>query len=328
MSITNQDVLDCGLLVDLAERMSVPFSSEPREEPGIAAAGWDVIGRLIAKDSILPDPASLPSGLLGTIQTGIPVFFGYLARNRADPSKFAVAIRGTNGFLEWIINTYVPLIAADTESRARGGAKVELGFRSIYKSMELVGWDGVQTAADGIVKAVGKGTVTVSGHSLGAALATFLSKDVAKQIGTRARACLFASPLTGDPAWAKDYQDTVSDYRLINYVLDIVPYVPPEIEYQTLPHPEILQPDTARAEVKFDLGCNHNLISYCAMIDYEGTTKRWADAKEWPCIAAPPGFGFPNRQVTRNLALMAQVFGGKGNAVVRAILEMAGVLQD
>ena len=50
---------------------------------------------------------------------------------------------------------------------------------------------------------VGAGTVTVTGHSLGSALATYLTLDVAVGLGDRATACLFASPRTGDAAWVE-----------------------------------------------------------------------------------------------------------------------------
>jgi triacylglycerol lipase len=73
---------------------------------------------------------------------------------------------------------------------------------------------------------MGADTVTVCGHSLGSAIATYLSFDVAKLLGARASACLFASPRTGGQIWTAAYAAQVSTYRLVNYVLDVVPYVP------------------------------------------------------------------------------------------------------
>ncbi len=102
------------------------------------------------------------------------------------------------------------------------GAKVEQGFSDIYKTMTLVGLNGARIgtkAADGIATVVGTGNVTVCGHSLGAALATYLSFDIAGLLGNRTSACLFASPRTGDPAWTTAYKARVQTYRLINYVL-------------------------------------------------------------------------------------------------------------
>ena len=241
MPITDQDAVDYGFLVAFAEGMVVPGSITPHDEPRIAAAGWDVVGHLLAQDSILPDPSAVAPGVPLTVQLGQTVFYGFLARNQQDPNRYAAAVRGTNGFAEWVIDAdFVP-----RPTPAAPGTKVEMGFFSIYDSMTLVGLTGLQIgakAADGIATVVGAaGTVTVCGHSLGSAIATYLSFDVAKLLGDRASACLFASPRTGDHAWAAAYAAAVSTYRLINYLLDVVPYVPfdapPAIQYSTLPGP-------------------------------------------------------------------------------------------
>src|SRR6202034_4599795 len=68
--------------------------------------------------------------------------------------------------------------------------------------------------------------VTIVGHSLGAALATYLTLDLTRA-GLRARvsACLFASPRTGNQPFVTLFDQTIADYRLFNYMLDIVPRV-------------------------------------------------------------------------------------------------------
>lgn len=82
--------------------------------------------------------------------------------------------------------------------------------------------------------------------------------------------CLFASPRTGDPAWADLFAVTVKDYRLFNYILDIVTRVP-TLGYATLPNATVIQPSTAQAGIRLDILCNHHVIRYCAMIDYKET---------------------------------------------------------
>ena len=193
MPISDHDAVDYGFLVAFAEGMYVDGSTAPHDEPRIAAAGWDVVGHLLAFDSVLLDAAALPAGALKAVQLGKTVFYGFLARNRAAPARYAAAVRGTSGFSEWVIDAeFVPRDAPSSP-----GAKVEQGFWGIYASMTLVGLDGVPIgakAADGIAEVVvGGATVTVCGHSLGSAIATYLSFDVAKLLGNRASACLFAS---------------------------------------------------------------------------------------------------------------------------------------
>jgi triacylglycerol lipase len=323
MPITDQQAVDYGFLVAFAEGMYVQGSITPHDEPRIAAAGWDVVGRFLAFDSVLPDASALPPGVPCTVQLGQIVFYGFLARNHADPTRYAAAIRGTSGFAEWVIDAdFLPLALPSP-----AGATVEKGFWSIYASMTLVGLDGAQIgagAADAIASVVGEATVTVCGHSLGSALATYLSFDVAKLMGARASACLFASPRTGDHAWAAAYGAQVSDYRLTNYLLDVVPYVPfdapPAFQYSTLPGARILLPSTAQADVKFDIRCNHNLICYCAMLDWADTKRRASaqDIEAWRCILGAPAFGL-NRELTLALEKPVIALGGAVDQVVQLI---------
>jgi hypothetical protein len=308
MTITNANAVDYGFLVAFAEGMYVEGSTTPRPEPRIAAAGWDVVAHILARDAILPDAPRSPTGRKRLV-AGPLVFFGFLARNHADPSRYAAAVRGTSGFAEWVIDAeFVPV-----PSPTVPGAMVEQGFSDIYRSMTLVGLDGKPIgteAADGIAKMVGAGKVTVAGHSLGSALATYLSFDVVGLLGDKASACLFASPRPGDRTLAAAYDARVKTYRLVNYVLDVVPYVPfdapPGIQYSTLPRAEILAPATAEAEVRFDIRCNHNLICYCAMLDFADTKARQdpLDAAAWACVVGPPTLSL-NRELTLALALIA-----------------------
>ena len=164
----------------------------------------------------------------------------------------------------------------------------------------------------------------VCGHSLGSAIATYLSFDVAKLLGNKAGACLFASPRTGDQAWAAAYGATVATCRLTNYVLDVVPNVPfdapPAIRYATLGGAGILQPSTAQAEVRFDIRCNHNLICYCAMIDFADTKRRASaqDIEAWRCILGPPAFGL-NRDLTLALAKAVNALEGATRDIVEVL---------
>jgi hypothetical protein len=43
----------------------------------------------------------------------------------------------------------------------------------------------------------------------------------------------------------------------------------------------VIRPSTAEAAIRFDIGCNHHVICYCAMLDYEET--------ETATTPVPPG---------------------------------------
>jgi len=49
---------------------------------------------------------------------------------------------------------------------------------------------------------------------------------------------------------------TIMDYRLFNYILDIVPRVPLGLGYSPLPRRTVIQPATAEAIIRVDIGCN------------------------------------------------------------------------
>ena len=135
--------------------------------------------------------------------------------------------------------------------------------------------------------------VTVVGHSLGSALATYLTLDLARGgLRDRVSACLFASPHAGNQAFVDLFDRTIADYRLFNYILDIVPRVPLGLGYTPLSRRTVLQPATAEASIRIDVSCNHHVICYCAMLDYEGTMQATdpvpaGEASSAACILGP-----------------------------------------
>jgi triacylglycerol lipase len=315
MPISDAEAVKFGLLVIYAEDMYVPGKTKPNPEPRIAQAGWEAIAYLTAKDALMPKRKSLLAGQKKLMGVGDVVFYGFLARNVTDPSLFVVAIRGTEGFAEWIIDADFTLVPNPREP----GTKVEQGFWGVYESMNLVDLEGNvinNVAADGIANVAGDGHVTAAGHSLGSSLATYLSLEMAKHPGPRLSACLFASPRTGDAAWAAIYDKTVSDYRLFNYVLDVVPYVPfdlPEagFQYSTLSKATIIQPSTAQADIRLDIGCDHHVYCYCAMLDYEYTVAsplQPEDQQTWACVIGPRKMS-ANAEVARTLEFLVDHLG-------------------
>ena len=105
MAITNPQAVDFGYLVAFAEGMYVAGSTAPHDNGRAAAAGWDIVGHLIARDAILPAMSSLGPNEPKALQLADQlVFYGYLARNHGDPTRYAAAVRGTSGFAEWVID--------------------------------------------------------------------------------------------------------------------------------------------------------------------------------------------------------------------------------
>jgi len=247
-----------------------PDTLTPTLDPHIGMAGWTIVGYLTAHDSIIPRPGDIDRTL--RVDTTKRVFYGFLARNNAAPAAYVAAIRGTERLVEWVIDAEFCLIPHPRHP----GCRVEQGFWGIYQTMSLAdpatGVTTYQNAAEGVAALVGAGTLVVAGHSLGSALATYFTDDLAERIGGRVSACLFASPRTGDAAWAALFDRQVQSYQLFNYILDLVPHVP-SVDYATLSRATVIQPATSQAKICLDLLCNHHVLCYCAMIDYAATAK-------------------------------------------------------
>jgi triacylglycerol lipase len=295
MPFTNTGAAAYGLLAMHAMDMyrARPGSLTPPPAAGLVAAGWNVVGYVVGTDTVLPRGVRGPPRMAA--QT---VCYGFAARNAAG--ELVVVIRGTDGFVEWVEDAeFVPIPYAPATALPAGSPAitVEQGFWNIYASLRLVDPSGaalgVLAPAAGQLAGAG-GPVTIVGHSLGSALATYLSLDLARAVlGARVAACLFASPQPGSQSFAALFDRTVADYRLFNYILDIVPRVPPTgLGYAALPRRTVLRPSTAEAAIRFDIACNHHVICYCAMLDYDETSKATTpvppgeeDSK--PCILGP-----------------------------------------
>jgi triacylglycerol lipase len=306
MPIPGSQSISFGLLTMYAEDMysAAIGSLHPTVDPRIAMAGWTVVGYLTAQDAVFPDQGSLDKTL--RVDPIKRVFFGLVARNNVDHNSYVAAIRGTDGLVEWVIDAEFLAIPHPRHP----GATVEQGFWNIYQTMSLAdpatGLTTHQNAGEGIEELVGSGTVVVTGHSLGSALATYLAEDLSERLPKKVSACLFASPRTGNSTWTNLFDTNVGDYRLFNYVLDIVTHVP-LLDFSFLPKLTVIQPATAQAGIRLDLLCSHHVICYCAMID-DGIARPTtsADASCEACILPPPA-GMP--ETAKALAVIINEFG-------------------
>jgi len=301
--ITDQQAAGFGFLVMFAEDMYAPIGSQnPPADARIAKSGWTILAYLTAQDALLPQKDAASRRI--SLDPSKRVFFGFVAQNKDDPTAYAAVVRGTEGNVEWVIDAEFFLIPHPRHP----GVRVEQGFWNIYQTMSiadpLTGLTTHQNAAEGLAQIVGSGAITVVGHSLGSALATYLADDLAERLEAKVSACLFASPRTGDQAWANLVATTVRQYRLFNYILDIVTHVP-GIEYATLPNATVIQPATAQAGIRLDIFCNHHVICYCAMIDYAiQPPASAADADSQACITSPP-----MSEAAKGLAAIINEFG-------------------
>ena len=201
------------------------------------------------------------------------VSIGLICQDQAG--NVVIAIRGTEGTLEWIhdadfLQVPCPFLA--------GAGHTEDGFTAMYESLRT----GAAANSPSVVSALATlkfphpvSSMTICGHSLGGALATLLALDVAANTAFNNPAVYtYGSPRTGDSLFASTFDQVVKNsYRVANR-LDIVPTLPPPVDYDHVLNPVDLTPIRLlpwpqKVLVKFNPGCEHSLITYMYLLSLE-----------------------------------------------------------
>lgn len=239
-------IAECALLAACAESMYTgPGNLAPDIDSRIADR-WTITSYITAKDAIFGAQA---------IGLGELVYYGFIAQSKAS-SSCAMVIRGTESAVEWIENIEGILIPGLQKGM------VEAGFWSIYNSMQYKITDE-NNLKDGA-------KLTIIGHSLGAALATYLMVDLVKLYPVNG--VLFASPRAGDGSFCNMVDKTVGtgNYESYAYIRDIVPHVPIGLPFglgfQSLSNTKWITPFTSKAKIKNNPICNHDVLNYSAML--------------------------------------------------------------
>jgi hypothetical protein len=267
---------------------------DPPFDPALAAA-YDLVGYLAASDALIKLDPKLNKKIM---QPGAStVFYGFLARSKANPHQYVAVIRGTGSLLEWLKDAQGLPLPHDASN-----GHVEMGFSSIYDTMTFSAYGGGQfvgapvRASKGIAGTAPDGKVTVVGHSLGSALGTYLALDLAtsEQMGDRTTTSMFASPHAGDVAFVDYFDQNVATYTLYNYSRDLVPTVPFALGYAALPRAVKFTPDDAQADIKYNrllpldpdnVACQHHAVCYAAMLDFHAADWKTLPDVEQGCVA-------------------------------------------
>lgn len=220
--------------------------------------GWVIRGYVTACDALFV--RRLPMGI------GARVFYGYLAESAVLPGTFVLVIRGTADMVEWAID------AKFLQVRHPLGGYAEDGFYRLWQTLSFRKPGGPNTdLGTGIASAVGSGSITVIGHSLGAALATYTTIDLAANHGLRdrIRGRFFASPRPGDQGFADAFAAHVKDAVAYVYERDRVPEVPLGFGYLPLHCMRLITRQTSQALIVDDPVAAHHIYCYCAELDYD-----------------------------------------------------------
>ncbi len=255
-------------------------------------------------DPLRPEPAGIPAAYeLGAwihmsdfiFDLTETKFYGIVAHGVNNPDSRIIAIRGTEGAIEWLDDAAaipVPFRQVPSAGRVAGG------FDKIYSTLKVVKRNlpgapvpaasaapetfggsfadqleqlAISREADrGLVPRLGEWGVRperptiVVGHSLGAALATlFVMENDAKRKFDITSLCTFASPRVGNMEFVHLFnQLPIDSWRIVN-TRDIVPKLPPHI-------PVVLDYDHVNDPYPFDsskfakknLLCCHTMETY------------------------------------------------------------------
>jgi kumamolisin len=217
-----------------------------------------------------------------------PQFYGFIARSNADPGAYVLAIRGTSNAVEWWDDANAGI---RTPFRVPGCGSVGAGFARIYDTLEVIekapaagaavarslrplggfsqqvashlkGQSAARARTPGVPSAA---TLEVTGHSLGAALATLYAQENGHtdQVATT-RLCTFASPAVGDSTFVSVLNGLgLASWRIVNRP-DLVPRLPPEI--LGFRHVDALQELNSAGKVKSSLTCWHSIATYLSLL--------------------------------------------------------------
>ncbi len=217
---------------------------------------------------------------------GETVTYGFLGVSQGG--ELVAVVRGTDTIMEWIHDAEFLLVT----NPVRGGAGMtEDGFTAIYKSLRVGRNAQAATAVAAIGKSLQTGqakSVTVTGHSLGGALAALLTPDVALNTACRAPVVYtFASPRTGDHAFAGSFNAAIAEsYRVYNRC-DLVPNLPPILplpyEHTNTPF-ELVPPKDA---IQASIVCEHHLATYLWLMGRQVGSSAYPEVPECRGSAYP-----------------------------------------
>lgn len=262
-----QQAIKYARLVKIAEDVQPSAEYSAQNKADIQALGYSFLQTLYGNELATDvDP-----------HAGQTVTYGFLAVSPGSDKELVAIVRGTDTILEWIHDASFLMVPNPIHS---GSGLTEDGFTAIYKSLRTARDPSSTTAAASAGSYVHSGAakaVTVAGHSLGGALATLLTLDIA--LNTECRqpsAYTYASPRTGDHFFAGSFHATVAQSWRIYNRSDLVPNLPP---FLPLPYEhvntgvELVPPMNAIQET---VGCEHHLTTYLWLMQIFAGGKNFA----------------------------------------------------
>jgi predicted lipase len=198
------------------------------------------------------------------------VSIGLVLQNSATGDA-VIAIRGTEGILEWAQDARFLLVPCPF---LVGAGQTEDGFTSVYSSFAVSPTAGSPSLTKSFATLQWRSSpqsLTICGHSLGGALATLLALDVAANTTfSSPTVCTYASPRTGDSSFVNTYDHVVQRTTRIANRMDLVPKLPLPPLYDHVSGlfdlNAIVLGIPPRILVKPEIACEHKLSTYLFLL--------------------------------------------------------------
>jgi hypothetical protein len=257
------------------------------------------------ENNLRPAPKNIPPGWEFSawidmsdflFQIEDPKFYGIVVHEIANPDNRIIAIRGTEGIIEWLDDAASIVMVPFKQLPSAG--RVAFGFDNIYSTMkvvpvphtapgqmaaaaperELTGSFGDQIEQLALRRETERGVVrqfaagrtrrdrptVVTGHSLGSALATlFAIENSVKHKFDISLISTLASPKVGNLEFKHVFGALpLTSWRVVN-IRDVVPKVPPTIPFiLDYEHVDVAYSFDSALFAKKNLGCYHSIDTY------------------------------------------------------------------
>jgi hypothetical protein len=235
--------------------ITIPFSEQIGPDFNIGAATWAMSATNYARNQSAEGWTTYPPGVenptqvswhnpLEPISDSLCGFIGTISGFTDGINRIQIAIRGTQTAAVLVSDVDYSQIPY-TNSTIVGN--VHKGFYGVYTDNLSNGSASLQTqivnAFTGTyLSSTQKNRIYITGHSLGAAVATLIMADLATRFPESEIICYtFASPRVGDPSFSNSLYDYIINrpYWLVHQRVfntdDVVPGLPPVITTDTPP---------------------------------------------------------------------------------------------
>jgi predicted lipase len=175
------------------------------------------------EDTLAQTEGAIRTGVTAAVRVGrkIEVFYGFLLESDDDS---ILVLRGTQRTAEWLGNVYAVQQNYINPNTGESLGRIHTGFRRIADSIIN------PLAIDAVRQINPNKPCYVSGHSLGAALATVLALDIAvgvPELQPNLQVYVYATPRVGNPEFARSYAKILPNTFRITNLADPFPTMPP-----------------------------------------------------------------------------------------------------